>query len=125
MNVRHPHGDTVAFRRVPLTARGVPTGAPPVVFEVGGCAIERLATQEVSRSVGGNPTDDYRDTTVTTMKVFLPPGSGVEITDRAWLPGEDRGHRPMWRLTSLPYRARNPFTGAYPGDEITIERVDG
>lgn len=123
--MRHPHGQTITVRRVPTDDRGRPTGEPALVWDIDGCAIERLATQEVSRSVGGQPTDDLRDTVVTTMKAFLPPHSGVQLTDQVWLPGEDRAHRPMWRLNAQPYQARNPFTGAYPGDEILIERVDG
>lgn len=123
--MRHPSGQTITVRRVPVDERRQPTGEPPLVWDIEGCAIERLATQEVSRSVGGQPTDDLRDTVVTTMKVFLPPDSGLEVTDQVWLPGDNRNHRPMWRMNSRPWQARNPFTGLYPGDEITLERVDG
>lgn len=122
---RHPAGTTIAVRRVPRDDRGRPSGAPPIVFEVPEVAIEPRATVDVSRPGGGNPTGDGRETVVTTREVYLPPGAGLHIHDEVWMPGENRDARPMWRLTAQPHQARNPFSGDYPGDVITVERVDG
>lgn len=105
------HGESV-LHHVATTSRNAvgqtrTTHAAPV--EVPGCAFAPESTQE--------PRDGTQVRTVSTAKLYVPPGLVVQPSDEFTV----RGVR--YAVEGDPGQWVNPFTGWAPGAEIKLRRV--
>lgn len=116
MRVRY--GETITVRR-PASPGTSPRGDPLPAAEhtVDGCVI---APQVSIGQASSGEIVDRRDTVITGLALYAPPGADIQPTDRVV-----RADGTLWDVEGEPGDWLDPFTGWHPGIVVAIRRVTG
>ncbi|WP_315913582.1 hypothetical protein [Arthrobacter sp. lap29] len=85
--------------------------ADPDELAIEGASVAPSSTTEQQTS--------NRQTVITSMSVYGPPGMDVLPADRI------RDSQGLWEVTGETAAWKNPFTGWRPGDELPVKKVVG
>lgn len=100
-------GETVTVTRPAAKDRnGDPVGAD-TTFTIDGCAINYQSTSDDT---------ERRETTLSWIELFCPPGTDIKSTDKVQLPNGR-----TYDVDGAPAPWKNPFTGWEPGVVVRLK----